>query len=277
MVAVGISTSCTGDGVSVVTVDYPPVNALPVRGWFDLAAALRDIGDDIRVVVLRADGRGFCAGIDLKEVQRDPGHQALVQVNRGCAAAFAAVYDCPVPVIAAVHGFCLGGGVGLVGNADIVVATDDASFALPEVDRGALGAATHLARLVPQHLMRTLYYTAGSISAQQLQQYGSVYRVVPRTSLDAAALEVAAEIAAKDPLVIRAAKQALNGIDPMPVHRSYRYEQGFTYELNLLGVADQARQAFLDSRTAKHAADVAEAEGRSGAADVAEAEGRSGA
>jgi enoyl-CoA hydratase len=133
-----------------------------------------------------------------------------------------------------------------VGNADVVVASDDATFALPEVDRGALGAATHLARLVPQHLMRTLYYTAGSITAQQLHHHGSVYRVVPGESLDSAALEVATQIAAKDPRVIRAAKQALNGIDPQAVHRSYRYEQGFTFELNLLGVADEARQAFLD-------------------------------
>src|SRR6185436_812296 len=100
-----------------------------------------------RVVVLAAEGRGFCAGVDIKEMQRTEGHTALLDANRGCFAAFAAVYDCPVPVVAAVHGFCLGGGVGLVGNADLIVAADDATFGLPEVDRGALGAATHLARL----------------------------------------------------------------------------------------------------------------------------------
>jgi hypothetical protein len=64
-------------------------------------------------------------------------------VNRGCAAAFAAVYDCEVPVIVAVQGFCLGGGIGIAGNADIVVASDDATFGLPEVDRGALGGLRH--------------------------------------------------------------------------------------------------------------------------------------
>src|SRR3712207_9183302 len=79
---------------------------------------------------------------------------------RSCYAAFAAVYECAVPVVAAVNGFCLGGGIGLVGNADVIVASDDATFGLPEVDRGALGAATHLARLVPQHLMRAMVYTS---------------------------------------------------------------------------------------------------------------------
>jgi enoyl-CoA hydratase len=240
-----------GDGVVVVTVDYPPVNAIPVQGWFDLADAVRTAGDDpqTRVVVLRAEGRGFCAGIDIKEVQQDRGYDALVGANRGCFAAFSAVYHCAVPVVAAVHGFCLGGGVGLVGNADVVLASDDATFAVPEVDRGALGAATHLARLVPQHLMRALYYTGRSIGAEEVQRHGGVLEVVPRDRLDDTALALAGEIAAKDVTVLRAAKQALNGIDPVDVDSSYRFEQGFTFELNLTGVSDSARQAFIDRQS----------------------------
>ncbi len=158
-----------------------------------------------------------------------------------------------MPVIAVVQGFCLGGGIGLVGNADVVIASDDATFGLPEVDRGALGAATHLSRLVPQHLMRALFYTASTITAQQLQHFGSVYQVVPRAELDAAAMEVAKNIAAKDGRVIRAAKRALNGIDGQDVHRSYRYEQGFTFELNLAGVADEIRARFDDDLAARKA------------------------
>nr|WP_042186161.1 enoyl-CoA hydratase family protein [Kibdelosporangium sp. MJ126-NF4]CEL17124.1 Probable enoyl-CoA hydratase EchA20 [Kibdelosporangium sp. MJ126-NF4]CTQ91647.1 Probable enoyl-CoA hydratase EchA20 (EC 4.2.1.17) [Kibdelosporangium sp. MJ126-NF4] len=244
----GITSNRAGPGVTQVTIDFPPVNAPPVKGWFDLAAAIRAAGEDpeTHVVILRAEGRGFCAGVDIKEMQRAEGHDALIGANRGCAAAFAAVYDCAVPVIAAVQGFCLGGGVGLVGNSDIVIASDDAYFGLPEVDRGALGAATHLSRLVPQHLMRTLYYTARNIDAAQLHHHGSVYEVVPRDELDKAARTLADEIAAKDTRVIRRAKEAINGIDPQPVHRSYRYEQGFTFELNLTGASDEARDAFIN-------------------------------
>jgi enoyl-CoA hydratase len=242
----GIGTSTT-DGIAVVTVDFPPVNALPVQGWFDLADAIRVAGrdPDTHVVVLRAEGRGFNAGVDIKEMQRTTGFDALIGANRGCYEAFGAVYDCAVPVVAAVQGFCLGGGIGLVGNADIIVAAEDATFGLPEVDRGALGAATHLARLVPQHLMRALYFTASTIDATTLAHYGSIYRVVPRGELDDAALTVARAIAAKDSRVIRAAKEAINGIDVQHVHRSYRYEQGFTFELNLAGVADEHRDAFV--------------------------------
>jgi enoyl-CoA hydratase len=185
--------------------------------------------------------------VDIKEMQATAGYAALIGANKGCYAAFAAVYECEVPVIAAVHGFCLGGGIGLVGNADIIVASDDATFGLPEVDRGALGAATHLARLVPQHKMRAMVYTAAVATAAELHHYGSVLRVVPATALRETAMEVAASIAAKSGVVIRAAKQSLNGIDPVDVKRSYRYEQGFTFELNLAGVADEARDAFVQT------------------------------
>ena len=213
----------------------------------------RALGRDpaTRAVILRAEGRGFCAGVDIKELAADATHQALIGVNRGCAAAFAAVYDCEVPVVAAVHGFCLGGGIGLVGNADVIVASDDATFGLPEVDRGALGAATHLARLVPQHRMRAMVYLAEPATAAELRAYGSVLRVVPREELVATAHEVAAAIAAKSPTIIRRAKESLNGIDPVDVKRSYRFEQGFTYELSLGSDADEARQAFVDKREAE--------------------------
>ncbi|MEU9758390.1 enoyl-CoA hydratase family protein [Streptomyces sp. NPDC047985] len=242
----GVSTTSPDKGVRLVTVDYPPVNALPVRGWYDLADALRAAGRDpeVRCVVLASAGRGFNAGVDIKEMQRDTGHDALIGANRGCYEAFSAVYACEVPVIAAVHGFCLGGGIGLVGNADAIVASEDATFGLPELDRGALGAATHLARLVPQHLMRALYYTSRTATAAELHAHGSVWKVVPRSELLDAATELAGEIARKDGYLIRLAKAAINGIDPVDVHRSYRFEQGFTFEAGLSGVADRVRDTF---------------------------------
>ncbi|MFI1337912.1 enoyl-CoA hydratase family protein [Streptomyces sp. NPDC020845] len=249
----GVSTTAPEEGIAVVTVDYPPVNALPVQGWFDLAAALRAAGADpkVRCVVLTAVGRGFNAGVDIKEMQRTDGHTALVGANRGCFEAFAAVYECEVPVVAAVQGFCVGGGIGLVGNADAIVASDDATFGLPELDQGALGAATHLARLVPQHLMRPMYYTSRTITAAELHRHGSVWQVVPRDKLQEAALELAREIAAKDGQIIRLAKAAINGIDPVDVRRSYRFEQGFTFEANLSGIGDRHRDAFVSSKSPK--------------------------
>lgn len=247
-----ISHTVDDRGIAEVVMDAPPVNALTVAGWFELASVIRSLGDDgaVRVVVLRADGRGFNAGVDIKEMQAGEGHDALLGANRGCYEAFAAIYECKVPVIAAVHGYCLGGGVGLVGNADVIVASDDATFGLPEVDRGALGAATHLSRLVPQHTMRAMVYTSATATAEDLHRFGSVLHVVPVADLRATALALADQIAAKSPAVIRAAKESLNGIDLWDVKRSYRFEQGFTFELNLSGVADEHRDAFVAGRPA---------------------------
>jgi enoyl-CoA hydratase len=162
-----ITSSTVEPGIVAVTVDYPPVNAIPSRGWFELADTITAAGRDraTHVVILRAEGRGFNAGVDIKEMQRTTGFTALIDANRGCFAAFKAVYECEVPVVAAVNGFCVGGGIGLVGNSDVIVASEDAVFGLPEVERGALGAATHLSRLVPQHMMRRLFFTAATVDA----------------------------------------------------------------------------------------------------------------
>jgi enoyl-CoA hydratase len=246
-------TVTTADGIAEVVMENPPVNALTVAGWYELARLVTEAGRDPEVgaLVLRAEGKGFNAGVDIKEMQNTEGFDALIGANRGCFAAFAAVYECEVPVIAAVHDFCLGGGVGLVGNADVIVAAEGTRFGLPEVNQGALGAATHLARLVPQHRMREMVYTAEPIDVSLLEAWGSVSRVVPRDELRAAAMEIAEKICTKSRYVIRRAKESLNGIDPVDVHRSYRYEQGFTYELNLSGVSDEARDAFVDKSDAK--------------------------
>jgi enoyl-CoA hydratase len=205
----------------------------------------------VGAVVLRAEGKGFNAGVDIKEMQATEGFDALVAANKGCYEAFKAVYECEVPVIAAVHDFCLGGGIGLVGNADVIVAAEGTRFGLPEVNQGALGAATHLARLVPQHRMREMVYTAEPIDASVLEGWGSISRVVPGDELRSAAFEIADKICEKSRLVIRKAKESLNGIDPVDVNQSYRFEQGFTFELNLSGVSDEARDAFVDKKDAK--------------------------
>ena len=134
------------EGIAELVLDKPPVNALASFEWAALAEKIASLGRDpeVRVVLLAAEGRGFCAGVDIKELDRD--QSLITAVNRGCYDAFAAVYDCAVPVIAAVHGFCLGGGIGLAGASDAIVASEEASFGLPEIDRGALGADAIIAQ-----------------------------------------------------------------------------------------------------------------------------------
>jgi len=238
-------------GIAEVVLNHPPVNALDARGWEELAGTLQALGRDpaVRVVVIAAEGRGFCAGVDVKELARDS--SLITRVNRGCYDAFAAIHDCPVPVIAAAHGFVLGGGIGIVGSCDVVLASDDASFGLPEIDRGALGAASHLLRMFPMQKVRRMLYTAEPISAQEAYRLGAIESLHPREKLRSAARELAAKIAAKSPRAVRLAKQSLDGIEPFDVKRSYRFEQGFTLELYTSPDSQEARDAFVEKRDAR--------------------------
>ena len=203
----------------------------------------------MRVVVIAAEGRGFCAGVDVKELARDG--SLIAKVNRGCYDAFAAIYDCPVPVISAVHGFCLGGGIGIAGSSDLVIASEDASFGLPEIDRGALGAATHLMRLFGMQKTRRMLYTGEPIGAQEAYRLGGLDSVVKREELRPAARELAAKIASKSPKAMRLAKWSLNGIELLDPKQSYRFEQGFTFELYTSPDSQEARDAFVEKREAR--------------------------
>ncbi|MFI5319083.1 MAG: enoyl-CoA hydratase family protein [Myxococcota bacterium] len=238
-------------GVAELTLDNPPVNALGRDAWFALARKLEELGRDarVRVVVIDAAGKGFQCGVDVKELAKDG--SIIVDVNRGCYEVFAAIYDCPVPVISAVHGFCLGGGIGIAGSSDLVLASDDATFGLPEIDRGAMGAATHAMRMFGMQEARRMLLTGEPIGAAEAHRLGGLLAIVPRARLRDEALALAAKIASKSPRAVRAAKASLNGIELLEPKSSYRFEQGFTLELYTSRDSQEARDAFVDKRGAK--------------------------
>lgn len=242
-----ITTSVDERGIAVVTMHHPPVNALTVGDTWKVRDAFEQLGRDeqVRVVILTATGKGFNAGIDIREMQSVAGFDHMLSSGAACYAAFDAIYECPVPTIAAVNDFCMGLGVGLVGSCDIVVASTKARFALPEIDNGALGCASHLAKLVPPMKLRQMVFTCEAVTATQLYEWGTVYKLCDPDDLLATAIETAAKITTKLPRVVRAAKSALNQIDIYDLAKHYRLEQGFTYEMNLYGDGDQARDAFL--------------------------------
>jgi enoyl-CoA hydratase len=235
-------------GIAEVVLDKPPVNALGGDEWLALASLLRSLSDDVRVrvVIVRAEGRGFCAGVDVKELAADP--SLLAMVERGNHLTFKAVYECRVPVLCAVHGFVLGGGVGIAGAADGIVAADDAYFALPEVDRGALGASTWLVRMVGQQKARMLFFRAASLSAAEAHRLGAVEAVVPRELLLDTVRAYAREIAAKSPRAVELARESMNLVEHPDPTRMYRTEQGFTAELYLSEDSQEARDAFVEKR-----------------------------
>jgi enoyl-CoA hydratase len=239
------------DGIAELVIDRPPVNAIDDAGWHALADELERLGAEprVRVIVLRATGRGFCAGVDIKELDREP--QRIVSVNAGNYRTFRAIHRNPLPVIVAVHGYVLGGGIGMAGAADIVVAADDATFGVPEVDRGAMGGGAHLQRLFPVQQVRMMYFTGAPITAMDAFRLGAVERVVPKDRLREAALEIARTIARKSTAMIRLAKESLNGIEDGNLEDKYRWEQGFTLQAYQSSDSAETRRAFVEKRAAR--------------------------
>ena len=245
------SSTVHADGVAEVVLDAPPVNALNSAGWYALAAEIEALGRraEVRVIVIRAQGRGFCAGVDIKELAAD--QSLIVHVNAGNYATFKAIHLNSVPVIVAVHGFVLGGGIGMCGAADIVIAADNASFGLPEVDRGAMGGAAHLQRMFGVQKTRYLFFTGEMIGAPEALRLGAIERMVAPEQLRETAMGIAAKIAAKSPAMIRIAKEALTGIEDGNLEAKYRWEQGFTLQAYMSPDSAETRAAFVQKRDAK--------------------------
>ena len=238
-------------GIAQLVFNKPPVNAFNSAEWSRIANEVRGLGErsDVHVIVIRAEGKGFCAGVDIKELGADP--NMIVPVNKGNYDTFEAIHRNPKPVIAALHGFVLGGGIGIAGAADIIIASDCATFGVPEVDRGAMGGGAHLQRMFPVQKVRYMYFTGELIDAHEAHRLGAVERVVPKDALVSTVLDMAATIAEKSPVMISLAKEALNGVEDGNLEDKYRREQGFTLEAYRHQDSQEARDAFNQKRSAE--------------------------
>jgi enoyl-CoA hydratase len=222
--------------IAEVVIHHPPVNALDSATWNELARIIGSVGcnPDVRVMLIRAEGKGFCA---------------VVELNRGNYLTFKAIRTCEVPVLAAVHGFVIGGGIGICGASDVIIASGDAYFSLPEIDRGAMGGAAHLSRMLPLHKVRAAFFTGAQVPATEAWRLGAIEKVVPREKLLEEARAFAAVIAGKSRTALRLAKEALNGIEAIDVDRAYRFEQGFTLEMYMHEDSRRARASFVERKS----------------------------
>ncbi len=232
-----------------IVFDHPPVNAFDSVLWNTLPKVIAKAGNDenVRCVLIRAEGKGFCGGVDIKEMQKHP--ERIVALNRGNYLTFKAVRDCAVPVVVAAHGFVIGGGIGICGASDTIIASDDCFFSLPEIDRGAMGGASHLSRMLPLHKVRAAFFTGGRITAEEAWRLGGVEKLVPRAALLDEARAFAGVIASKSRMALVLAKQALNGLEARDVDRGYRFEQGFTLEMYMNEDSQKARDAFVETKS----------------------------
>lgn len=239
------------DHVATLVLDRPPVNALGRAIREELLAAFDELHDrdDVRVVVLTGAGRTFCAGADIKERAKLTGRPGEYrELNRLVREVFHGVIQCSKPVIAAVNGAALGAGFALALCCDMVLASEDAVFGMPEVDVGLAGGVKFLQRYFTPSQARMLLITGRRVPAAELYRLGVLQACVPAQALMPEARKLAAEIAAKSPLAVRMLKQSFNVVENLSLGDGYRIEQDMTIELSKSEDAQEAKRAFVEKR-----------------------------
>lgn len=205
--------------ISVITFNRPEaLNAVNSQLWSEVGSALKDFSNDSDqwVAILTGAGdRAFCAGADLKEIASGGGHRTEEMRKMG----FAGItqHHISKPIIAAVNGFALGGGTEIALACDLIVASEKASFGLPEVKRGLIaggGGLLRLPRQIPLKVAMHTILTGKSLSAEEAQRWGLVNEVVPHGEVLNAAIKLAEEIIDNAPMAIYASKDIVyRGLD----------------------------------------------------------------
>jgi enoyl-CoA hydratase len=238
------------DRIAEILFDHPPVNAFDTTGWATIPRLIDQASADesVRCVLIRAVGRGFCGGVDIKEMQAHP--ERIAQLNRDNYRTVQAIRDCAVPVVSALHGFVIGGGVNIAGASDALIAAEGAYISLPEIDRGAMGGAAYMSRMLPVQKVRANFFTGGRVPIEDLHRHGSVEKLVPLEELEPTARAFCEVIAGKSRTALVIAKQALNLIEASNPTDHYRIEQGFTLEMYAHEDSQKARDAFVATKGA---------------------------
>ncbi len=218
------------NGVAWLTLNRQGVlNAMNMAVRDEMWSALSAIDDDpdIRAVVIRGAGdRAFSAGADISEFGTAPSYVDARRARQE-RDVWAAMLACTKPIVAAIHGFAFGAGCEMSLLCDIRIASDDATFALPEVTLGYIpsaGGTQTLARAIPPGIARQMILSGQPIDAATALRYGLVQRVVPRAQLDAEARNLAAKLAGQPEAALRAVKEAMTRGGNLALESALRLE-----------------------------------------------------
>nr|WP_295466993.1 enoyl-CoA hydratase/isomerase family protein [Mesorhizobium sp.] len=242
------------DKVAVVTLDNPPVNAYSKEFAEELIEVFDELNDtpEVRCIVVTGRGKIFSAGADIKNRQSvgDIKGETYRHLRRTREVSNC-IMECGKAVIAAVNGPALGAGMGPIVAADIILASDNAVFGLPEIDIGLMGGARHTMSLFPKSLARRMILTGYRVPAAEAYRRGIIEACVPLEDLMDEAMKIARSIASKSPKALSLAKRAINTVEHMPLRDGYRFEQNLTVEMTRHEDSKEAMRAFVEKRPAE--------------------------
>lgn len=237
------------DHIAIVTMHRAPVNAANQQFYQEMLDIFDSIGADkeMRVAILRSDFEKYwCAGNDIKDFAGMTPESGHIR-HRIVYDSFLAVYDCAVPVIAAIDGYALGTGLCYAAVCDLIIATDRAVIGAPEINVGVLGPSRFMSRMLPQQIMRRMYFTGAKVKATELEQWGCL-QVVPADKLMEEAMKLAQDLALKCPGTVRLGKEVLNRTEYMDLKNGFFMEQSYTRRAGASEDAKEAQRAFFEKR-----------------------------
>jgi enoyl-CoA hydratase len=239
------------DNIAILQLNRPKVlNALNFALLFELVNGLEELDNDdaVKVIILTGSGRAFAAGADLAEMSQATPVDLILGRRFEL---WDRIRKISKPIVAAVEGYCLGGGNELAMNCDIIIASETATFGQPEVNVGVIpgaGGTQRLTRVVGKYEAMEMILTGKSISAEEAHRIGLVNRVVPPESLMGEAKRVATEIASKPPISIRAAKEAILRAQDTTLEVGLELERKLFYMLFATEDGKEGMKAFLEKR-----------------------------
>lgn len=222
------------DNVALVVIDRPPVNAMSNQLRRDIVECFGQLDEreDVRAIVITGTSKIFSGGMDLKEhraAKHELGDKARsTHEHRNM---HNALRECSKPIIAAISGPAVGSGVNLAAASDILIASENAYMAMPEVGVGVPNGASALVRLFGQSRGRRMFFTGMRVSAQELYRTGVIEACVPSEQLIPEAMKIAKELSNQDPDVIAAAKQIYNLAQEVPFAITKNMENAFSAQI----------------------------------------------
>ena len=242
------------DLIAIVTIDNPPMNSLNVATKEAIDKTFMELDErrkEIRVVILHGAGeKAFAAGADIKaflELNPETAKRRLTRSHQ----VYSSVEDFEWPVIAAIHGFCLGGGLELALCCDIRYATENAKFGFPEVNLSVFpgnGGTNRALYHMPLGRVKELTYTGAMIDANEALRYGLIEKVVPDGNVIDASIELAEKIMKKGPLGVAAAKKILNRSRDLSLKQGLELESDLWANLTTSEDMKEGAQAFIEKR-----------------------------
>lgn len=239
------------DHIGIITFHRPPVNAAGAVAQKELLMVCDYINhdDDIWVVIMHSDIKTFCVGDDIKLFKQSIDDKDVTNVQEVFYDGALALYEVRVPVICAVHGHCLGGGMCYPASADISIAVKDTVFGAPEAKLGVVGGSGHLSRILPPQVQRDMSYCGTFITAEELLKYGGVTQVVDTLDeLMPAAMGKAREICKRGPLVLRYLKACMNAQEDFQMKRKNDLEVTYTRYMARHKDFNEGVSAFIEKR-----------------------------